>query len=111
PLLVRVSTYLKHKSERGELEIGQLLHFKTESRNFKMDGSNLRFRLSVLKCRSRPISNFPLFIQSARHSYRSARMGSTFDARCAGIKPAQMATRARRIAAPISTPGSYPLIS
>jgi len=48
---------LSGNSFRGELEIGQLLHFKTESRNFKMDGSNLRFRLSVLKCRIRPISN------------------------------------------------------
>jgi hypothetical protein len=32
---------------------------KTEIQNFKMDGSNLQFRLSTLKCRIRPFSDSP----------------------------------------------------
>src|SRR6185369_17696899 len=38
----RVKTGSMHTTTEGKSEIGRILHFKTESRNFKMDGSNLR---------------------------------------------------------------------
>jgi hypothetical protein len=47
-----------------KLEIGRILHFKFETRNLRSDcqtpqagESDLRFRVSNLKCRIRPISN------------------------------------------------------
>jgi hypothetical protein len=50
----------------GDFEIGRILHLKSESRNLGSDyvflyrlQSNLRFRLSDLRCRIRPISKSP----------------------------------------------------
>src|SRR5262249_12670005 len=47
---------------------------------------------------------------SASYSYFNARIGSTRDARCAGMKPAQSATSARTTADSPSTAGSAPAI-
>jgi hypothetical protein len=50
-----------------EFEIGRILHLKSEIRNLRLDSqpdptvmrqSNLRFRISDLRCRTRPISKF-----------------------------------------------------
>src|SRR5438093_5262363 len=41
-----------------KFEIGRILHLKSEIRNCKLDWSNLKFRISDLRCRIRPISNF-----------------------------------------------------
>jgi hypothetical protein len=41
-----------------KIEIGRILHFKSEIGNLKLDRCNLRFPISDLKCRIRPISNF-----------------------------------------------------
>jgi hypothetical protein len=48
---------------------------------------------------------------SKRHSYRSAVIGSTRDARSAGTNPAPRATRASRQADAANTAGSYPFSS
>ena len=52
----------KHKdTQRGNFEIGRILHLKSEIRNLQLDWqSNLKFRISDLRCRIRPISKFPL---------------------------------------------------
>src|SRR5688572_18330955 len=50
-----------------DLEIGRILHLKSEPRNLKLDcayralKSNLRFRVSDLRCRIRPISRSSSF--------------------------------------------------
>src|SRR5262245_34565802 len=58
---------LADERERGKnFEIGRLLQLKSEIRNFRLNQSetsrlgesNLRFRISDLSCRSRPISKF-----------------------------------------------------
>jgi hypothetical protein len=49
-----------------QLEIGRILHLKSESRDLKLDfatsarlsQSDLIFRISDLRCRNRPISKF-----------------------------------------------------
>src|SRR5207253_1141091 len=41
-----------------DFEIGRILHLKSEIRNIRLDGSNLHFRISDLRCRIRPISKF-----------------------------------------------------
>jgi ABC-type antimicrobial peptide transport system permease subunit len=46
----------------------------------------------------------------ASYSYFNALIGSTRDARCAGMKPAQSATRASAMAESVSTAGSAPVI-
>src|SRR5262245_20597563 len=40
--------------DRGEFEVGRFLHLKSEIRNLKLDGFNLRFRISDLRCRNCP---------------------------------------------------------
>ncbi len=42
--------------EKTNFEIGRVLHLKSEIRNPKLDPSNPRFRISDLRCRTRPIS-------------------------------------------------------
>ena len=48
-------------TDEGNFEIGRVLHLKPEIRNLKLDlrlavlPSNLRFRISGLRCRTRPI--------------------------------------------------------
>src|SRR5712671_5712798 len=63
PLLVRASTYLTDETrwEIEGLEIGQVLHLKSEIRNGKSDCPHVRgpiqyFGISDLRCRTRPIS-------------------------------------------------------
>lgn len=46
----------------------------------------------------------------ARYSYFKALIGSTRDARCAGMKPAHSATSASATAESASTAGSAPVI-
>ncbi len=49
---------LEKSGDAGEVEIGRILHLKSEIRNRKLDGSNWKFRISDLRCRTRPIFNF-----------------------------------------------------
>jgi hypothetical protein len=51
-----------------------------------------------------------LNVISASYSYFSALIGSTRDARCAGMKPAHSATSASATADSASTAGSAPVI-
>src|SRR5262249_4894842 len=60
-------------------------------------------------------ANLPALSRQGRavdcnYSYFNALIGSTRDARCAGIKPAHSATRARATAESASTAGSAPVI-
>src|SRR5260370_25201016 len=50
-------------------------------------------------------------LQIAHYSYRNALIGSTRDARCAGMKPAASATIVSDTAALVNTIGSHPFIS
>ena len=59
-----MTNQLMSELEIGDFEIGRILHLKSEIRNLKLNGSwlepqsNLRFRISDLRCRIRP-SKFP----------------------------------------------------
>src|SRR5437867_6449107 len=55
PIRLQVNKHTKGR----DFEIGRILHLKSEIRNLELDWqSNLKFRISDLRCRIRPISKF-----------------------------------------------------
>src|SRR5215468_2265637 len=59
----RATVLVRRTSPEEKFEIGQFLHLKFEIRNLKLDGeaAGVQFRISNLRYRNCPISNFFLF--------------------------------------------------
>src|SRR5262245_59832774 len=76
-ILQECGAFIPQLGSKRKFEIGRILHLKIEIRNFKLDcapikQSNLRFRISDLRCRIRPISKFPLASKYSRQNENRA---------------------------------------